>query len=273
MGGVEMTTPLVQLAQAKDIDDVLSNVAQIIDWASTEQSPIGYFAVVYQRVTLAVQKAINTPKKFEDPTLVADLDVAFAQRYFDALNGFFDPNAAGGLTLPWEIAFLGAKDEQAIILQHLLIAFNAHISFDLGMACCTVARNSLKALQGDFYRQRNSHRPDPRDRQCLTTALAGAALDPRHPARRAQCVQSNAGKHAERGLVLRNLHGQQSGRPGRTEASKTGGVGVCAQYLVPAGAGEILALPGARSRNRQTRKSRCDSQHGGTSKMKRCDHV
>jgi hypothetical protein len=147
-----MTTPLVQLAQAKDIDDVLSNVAQIIDWASTEQSPIGYFAVVYQRVTLAVQKAINTPKKFEDPTLVADLDVAFAQRYFDALNGFFDPNAAGGLTLPWEIAFLGAKDEQAIILQHLLIAFNAHISFDLGMACCTVARNSLKALQGDFYR-------------------------------------------------------------------------------------------------------------------------
>jgi Family of unknown function (DUF5995) len=149
-----MTTKLGRLAKATSVDDVLTNVAQIIDWASTEESPIGYFAVVYQRVTLAVQKAIRTPKKFEDPALVAKLDVAFAQRYFSALNGFFYPNAVGGLTLPWEVAFVGALDKQAIILQHLLIAFNAHISFDLGMACCTVAPApaALTALKGDFDR-------------------------------------------------------------------------------------------------------------------------
>jgi hypothetical protein len=146
-----MTTP-GRLAQARDIDDVLRNVGQIIDWASDEHSPIGYFAVVYRRVTLAVKQAINTPKTFENPALVEKLDVAFAQRYFNALNGFFYPDAIGGLTLPWEVAFVGSLDRQAIILQHLLIAFNAHISFDLGMACCTVARTSLRALQGDFDR-------------------------------------------------------------------------------------------------------------------------
>ncbi len=149
-----MTTKLGRLAEATSVDDVLTNVAQIIDWASKEKSPIGYFAVVYQRVTLAVQKAINTPKEFDDPALVATLDAAFAQRYFNALNGFFYPDAVGGLTLPWEVAFVGASDGQAIILQHLLIAFNAHISFDLGMACLTIAPNpaSLNALKGDFDR-------------------------------------------------------------------------------------------------------------------------
>ena len=139
------------LAQAKGIDDVLRNVEQIIDWSIKAQSHLGYFAVIYKRVTLAIREAISNGD-FKNGDRVEQLDVAFAQRYFNALNAYFHPNEYRGLTLPWEVAFVGDQDGQAIILQHLMTAFNAHISFDLGMACFTIAADSLKDLEPDFDR-------------------------------------------------------------------------------------------------------------------------
>ena len=50
---------LDRLEEAKNIDDVLRNVDQIIGWSINAESHLGYFAVVYKRVTLAIRKAIN----------------------------------------------------------------------------------------------------------------------------------------------------------------------------------------------------------------------
>jgi Family of unknown function (DUF5995) len=144
--------PLDRLPEAKTVDDVLRNIDQIIHWATKVESHIGYFAVVYQRVTLVIRAAINGGRYFDDEKRVTQLDVAFAQRYFNALNAYFYPDEFGGLTLPWEVVFVGAQDRHAIILQHLMSAFNAHITFDLGMACLTVAPGGMKALEGDFNR-------------------------------------------------------------------------------------------------------------------------
>jgi hypothetical protein len=143
--------PLGRLEEAKNVDDVLRNVDQIVDWSIKAESHLGYFAVVYKRVTLAIREAINDGQ-FDDGRRIAQLDVAFAQRYFNALNAYFYPTEYRGLTLPWEVAFVGDQDGQAIILQHLMTAFNAHISFDLGMACFTIAASSLDTLQNDFNR-------------------------------------------------------------------------------------------------------------------------
>ncbi len=141
---------LPRLAEAKNVDDVLRNVDQIVDWAIDAESHLGYFAVVYRRVTLAIRQAIDEGQ-FEDGARVARLDVAFAQRYFNALNAYFYPSDYhGGLTLPWDVAFTGDQERKAIILQHLMSAFNAHISFDLGMACVAVAGDSLQSLETDF---------------------------------------------------------------------------------------------------------------------------
>ena len=57
-----------------------------------------------------------------------------------------------GLTLPWEVAFVGDQDDQAIILQHMMAGLNAHITFDLGLAVLTVAANSLDSLEDDYDR-------------------------------------------------------------------------------------------------------------------------
>jgi hypothetical protein len=142
---------MARLAEAKNIDDVLRNVDQIIGWSINAESHLGYFAVVYKRVTLAIREAINDGV-FDDGHRMEELDVVFAQRYFNALNAYFYPHTHQGSTLPWEVAFVGDQDHQAIILQHLMSAFNAHISFDLGMACFTIAPHSLNTIENDFNR-------------------------------------------------------------------------------------------------------------------------
>ena len=48
--------------------------------------------------------------------------VAFAKRYFNALNAYFYPDEFEGLTLPWKVSFVGDQDRQAIILQHMMSA-------------------------------------------------------------------------------------------------------------------------------------------------------
>src|SRR5271163_4405588 len=89
---------MARLEEAENVDDVLRNVDQIIDWSINANSHLGYFAVVYKRVTLAIREAINDGQ-FDDGHRVARLDVVFAQRYFDALNAYFYPNDYSPLTL------------------------------------------------------------------------------------------------------------------------------------------------------------------------------
>jgi Family of unknown function (DUF5995) len=143
--------PLDRLDEPATIDDVLRTIDQIIDWAIKAESPIGYFAVLYRRVTLAIRDAINDGT-FADGPRMERLDVAFAKRYFNALNAYFYPDESEGLTLPWEVAFVGDQNHQAIIVQHMLAGLNAHISFDLGLALLTVAGNWPDSLREDYDR-------------------------------------------------------------------------------------------------------------------------
>lgn len=142
---------LDRLNEPATIDDVLRNIDQIIDWAKEAENGIGYFAVLYRRITLAVRDAINDGT-FADGGRIERLDVAFAKRYFDALNAYFYPDEFEGLTLPWKVAFVGDQNHQAIILQHMLAGLNAHISFDLGLALLTVAGDWPPTLREDYDR-------------------------------------------------------------------------------------------------------------------------
>jgi hypothetical protein len=143
--------PLDRLEEPETIDDVLRNIDQILDWAIKAESHIGYFAVLYRRVTLAIREAINEGV-FDDGRRMEQLDVAFARRYFNALNAYFYRHKYQGLTLPWEVAFVGDQDDQAIIVQHMLAGLNAHITFDLGLAVLAIAANSLNTLENDYNR-------------------------------------------------------------------------------------------------------------------------
>ncbi len=143
--------PLDRLDEPATIDDVLGTIDHIIGWAIKAESPIGYFAVLYRRCTLAIREAINEDV-FDDGHRMEELDVAFARRYFNALNAYFHPAECQGLTLPWAVAFVGDQDDKAIILQHMLAGLNAHITFDLGLALLATAADSLDTLTNDYNR-------------------------------------------------------------------------------------------------------------------------
>ncbi len=145
------TNPLPRLEQVHNVDEVVRNLDQIIDWATEAQSTIGYFAVLYKRSTLAIRDAINRDL-FRKSSLMAEFDVVFAQRYFDALNAYFYPDEFRELNLAWEVAFVGHDNPETTMIQQMLAGLNAHICFDLGVAAATVAPESLRELKPDFDR-------------------------------------------------------------------------------------------------------------------------
>jgi Family of unknown function (DUF5995) len=134
-----------------NIDDVLRGIDQVLDWSINAHSAIGYFAVLYKRVTVAIRDAVEEGL-FDDGRRIEQLDVVFARRYFNALNAFFYPDKYQGLALPWEVAFVGDLNDQATILQHMMTGLNAHITFDLAPALLAVAADSLKTMENDFNR-------------------------------------------------------------------------------------------------------------------------
>jgi hypothetical protein len=131
------------------IDEILSELDQIIHWARDEQNRLGYFATLYRNVTLKVKEGIATGS-FEDGARMEKLDVTFAGRYLSALENF---RAGRATSKCWLVAFQTASQWSPIILQQLLIGMNAHINFDLGIAAQAVAPgDALPALETDFNR-------------------------------------------------------------------------------------------------------------------------
>ena len=75
---------------AQTIDAVIDSIDAIVDWSITAKSRLGYFAALYKRITAAVRVALKQGA-FEDAARMERFDVAFANRYFDALQRILPP--------------------------------------------------------------------------------------------------------------------------------------------------------------------------------------
>jgi hypothetical protein len=134
---------------ATTIDEVILRLETIIEECITTQDRMGYFAALYNRVTLAVRDGIQQGK-FDNGPRMERLDVTFANRYLTAYAQF----RTGELpSRSWLKAFQAAANPDLIILQHLLLGMNAHINLDLGTAAArTCPGSELAPLLGDFNR-------------------------------------------------------------------------------------------------------------------------
>jgi hypothetical protein len=179
---------MARLEQPKNIGDVIRNLDQIIEWSIKAESHIGYFTVIYKRVTVAIREAINQGV-FDNGSRIEQLDVAFGRRYFNALNAYFERDSSQGLTLPWAVAFVGDQDDQAIILQYMLAGLNAHITFDLGLGLLAVAGNLDERLPA---RRRPALLADPRNCQRHRPAFPRASSDSLADAGRGRCPEGGA---------------------------------------------------------------------------------
>lgn len=133
--------------QAKTIDEVIVFLNQIIKESETNQSPLGYFAALYCKVTIRIKKGIDN-KEFEDNKRMEELDVIFANRYLQAYTEYKNKEKP---SLCWEVAFKESKRYWPIVLQHLLLGMNAHINLDLSIAAAQVAPGAkINGLKKDF---------------------------------------------------------------------------------------------------------------------------
>lgn len=132
---------------ANTVDDVMLQTDQIIQKAHHERNRIGYFACLYRHVTYAVKEGV-AQNIFENGQRIADLDVVFANRYFEALDYW----QRGALAVQsWRLAFDATQQPGRIVMQHMFLAMNAHINLDLAIATArTFPGDELAKVQNDF---------------------------------------------------------------------------------------------------------------------------
>jgi hypothetical protein len=98
-------------------------------------------------VTKAIRRAMNDGL-FDDPARIERLDVAFAGRYLTALRQY---QSGGTPSRCWAFAFATCYRWWPTVMQHLVIAANAHINLDLGVAVAEVVPAAeLPAFYPDF---------------------------------------------------------------------------------------------------------------------------
>ena len=134
---------------ATSIDEVIEKLEAIIQTSKNEQTTMGYFAALYQKVTIEIKSRLGT-NYFDDDERMEKLDVIFANRYLSAYNDYKNGKA---ITKSWKTAFELSKNNQLIVLQHLLLGINTHINLDLGIAASEVVDGTtLEGLKADFNR-------------------------------------------------------------------------------------------------------------------------
>ena len=98
-----------------DVFGVIDRLHEIIANARQDQSRVGYFAALYLHVAIKLQECVEDGL-FANPRFIQDLNVAFFNRYFDAL----DQNQRGGSPANWSsrvsriTAYLQANDAARI---------------------------------------------------------------------------------------------------------------------------------------------------------------
>ncbi len=135
--------------QLNSIEDVIATLDHIIFETEKNNNPLGYFAVLYRKVTVKVKEEIEN-HYFDDGPRMEKLDVVFARYYIDA---YFAWKQNKKVTQSWTRAFTISKNKSILVLQHLLLGMNAHINLDLGIAAAEIStRENIHELKNDFIK-------------------------------------------------------------------------------------------------------------------------
>ena len=118
------------------IADVLATM-QTIDTLTVDGDGLKWFNWLYFHVTRAVEARVQAGG-FTDAAFLAELDVQFAQLYFDALKA-----SVSNATLPgcWQALFSRRNQTPLARIQCALAGMNAHINHDLPIAIVSTCQS------------------------------------------------------------------------------------------------------------------------------------
>lgn len=137
--------------RAETIEDVITIMDEIVRNCRLRDSRIGYFTVLYRTTTYMVKKYCDQGGFFDNDERMRQLDIVFANYYFDSLFSelHYETNTP---SQSWKVTFDAADDPSIVLIQHLLVGMNAHISLDLGIATAIIAEGNLsEELKHDFF--------------------------------------------------------------------------------------------------------------------------
>ena len=125
MGGGPVRTIEDAIARMEDMQRELE---------AAGQDGLRWFNRLYTKVTIAVRDGLRSGE-YVDDAFIHDLDVAFANRYFDAVRAWeAEPGAA---PRSWAV-LLDARARDGILpVQYAAAGVNAHINYDLAQALVT----------------------------------------------------------------------------------------------------------------------------------------
>ncbi len=131
--------PALRAGAATSVVEVLDRLTEIRDCTAkvAPECGITQFSDLYLTITRCIWDNIQTGGFFADGAYLARLDVAFANRYFDALRAW-----AGGQPTPraWQVLFAVPNDGEVTAIQLAGAGVNAHINFDLAVATVDTGR-------------------------------------------------------------------------------------------------------------------------------------
>lgn len=139
----------MQFDKVTQLAEVKERIGEILDYFRQRESPLGYFAALYTKVAAAIESGVEK-KEFDDNERLAKLDVNFVNYYIHAMNCAV---AAEPAPAHWQLAIDAAKKPEALVLEHLFLAMNAHINYDLSNAVNdSVEPEEMIGFKPDFMR-------------------------------------------------------------------------------------------------------------------------
>ena len=128
-----------------DVSDVIARMREIDDELPAHDG-VAVFNRMYLTVTEKIGAALETQQVFEDPELMAELDVTFAGLFLEAYDADEKPKA-------WAPLFEGRHRHGVLPVQFALSGMNTHIEHDLPLAvvrtCEAMGRNPDE-VHGDY---------------------------------------------------------------------------------------------------------------------------
>lgn len=125
------------------IPDVIVRMEAIQEWVEAraergQHDGIAAFNFLYTIITRRVNEWVERGE-FADAAFLTELDVVFANRYFDALRALAaDPDSA---PRSWDALFDNRSERGVAPLQFAVAGVNAHVNFDLPHAVVATCEN------------------------------------------------------------------------------------------------------------------------------------
>lgn len=131
-GAALPATALEQEPVVHSFDEVIALLEDLIARFDEDESRLSIYPTIYLDVTKRIKEAVAAGH-FEDPAWLERLDLLFASQYFRVLE-HFEAGRLDQIPACWRTALEAAANGETVVLQDIVLAVNARLNHDLGIA-------------------------------------------------------------------------------------------------------------------------------------------